>query len=209
MVPPVTPYDLNHLMLIQLISPPRNCPSLSLSWFKRLPVAVQTAFFTWVRLVFRYRTVQLSFAVVKQFPSKLSYLDPNQMPRRSFQFHSACGRTVLFWICDGKQRRGKSLSATLVFESNRQNVSVCYLASVKTSVTSSRTQLPSSAWLCVWVLLQVRSRTCGMLWTCWLERSSRPWPPPLLRCCVRPPLFSIWDAQVNQPCSPSAASPPN
>lgn len=72
-VPPVTPYDLNHLMLKQLLSPPRNCPSLSPSWFKRLPVAVRMAFFTWVRLVYKYGAVQLSFAV-KQSPSELDDL---------------------------------------------------------------------------------------------------------------------------------------
>lgn len=140
------------LMLIQLISSPRNCPSLSLSWFKRLPVAAQTAYFTWVRLVFKCQTLQLSFAVVKRSPSKLNcfiWTLTKCLPA------SLClwSQTVLFWICDREQRRGKSLSAKLVFVSSCQNVSVSYLASVKTSVTCSRTQKPKSASLCVWVLV--------------------------------------------------------
>lgn len=82
-----------HLILIQSVSSPRNCPSLSLSWFKRLPVAVQTAFFTWVRLAFRYRTAQLSFAVVKQSPSKLNNLiwTRTKCLPDLFSFHFACG----------------------------------------------------------------------------------------------------------------------
>lgn len=50
--------------------------------------------------------------------------------------------------------------------------------------------------VCVFAHAQVRSRTCGMWWTCWLVRNSRPWLPPLLKCCVLLHLFSIWDAQV-------------